>query len=462
MGMRQIFCAAIVTASLSTFSVVEAKAESLSDAMASAYTHSGLLEQNRALLRAADENVAQAAASMRPVLSWLANYQRTFSSGSVTSATNTANVGLTLSWLLGDSGASKALKAAQEQTVLATRQSLISVEQTVLLNAVQTFMDVREFSEIVSLRQNNLRLITSELRAAQDRFEVGEVTRTDVALAEARLAGARADLGVAQGNLMQAQETYKSVVGRAHGALSSPSRLPYTSNTLEQAKALAVRTHPDMLGAQYSVAAAEQLVRRAEAGMLPTINLSASVTAIENLTSNTSRETGSITFGTSGPIYQGGRLSSVLRQTMAQRDAARGALHAQRHAVRLGVGSAWASALSSRAQREASARQISAARIAFDGVREEAKLGARTTLDVLNAEQELLDAQANQISAVSREFVAAYRLLAAMGLLNVDHLNLAVEKYDPEAYYEKVKTAPAILSKRGRQLDKVLRSLGKE
>ncbi len=95
-------------------------------------------------------------------------------------------------------------------------------------------------------------------------------------------------------------------------------------------------------------------------------------------------------------------------------------------------------------------------------MREEAKLGARTTLDVLNAEQELLDAQANQISAVSREFVAAYRLLAAMGLLNVDHLNLAVEKYDPEAYYEKVKTAPAILSKRGRQLDKVLRSLGKE
>ncbi|GAA6208425.1 TolC family outer membrane protein [Cognatishimia sp. WU-CL00825] len=462
MGVKQIFLAAIVTATLSPFAGQQAKAESLSDAMASAYTHSGLLEQNRALLRAADENVAQAAAAMRPVLGWLTNYQRTFSSGSVTSASNTANVGLTLSWLLGDSGASKALMAAQEQTVMATRQSLLSVEQAVLLSAVQAFMDVRQHSEIVSLRQNNLRLITRELRAAKDRFDVGEVTRTDVALAEARLAGARAELGVAQGNLMQAQESYKAVVGRAHGVLTPPSRLPYTSKTLDQAKAVAVRTHPDMLGAQYSVAAAEHLVRRAEAGMLPTINLSANVTATENLSSNSNRQTGSITFGTSGPIYQGGRLSSALRQTMAQRDAARGALHAQRHTVRLGVGSAWALALSSRAQREASTRQIRAARIAFDGVREEAKLGARTTLDVLNAEQELLDAQANQISAVSREFVAAYRLLAAMGLLNVDHLNLAVEKYDPEAYYKKVKTAPAILSKRGRQLDKVLRSIGKE
>ncbi|WP_271845595.1 TolC family outer membrane protein [Cognatishimia sp. SS12] len=437
-------------------------AESLADAMAKAYGHSGLLQQNRALLRAADEDVAQAVAALRPIVNWSADITRSFSDGSVNSATTDASVGVSLNWLLYDFGRSAAGIEAQKQSVLATRQSLVSVEQQILLNAVQAYMSVRRDSQIVALRQNNLRLITRELRAARDRFEVGEVTRTDVALAEARLAGARAELAVAQGNLMASREFYAAVVGRQPGTLSAPARLPSTARTLDQAKAVAVRSHPDMRAAQYQVAAAEFGVRQASAAMKPQVNMSAGLSATERFNSSYEVTGGRIGVGASGPIYQGGRLSSLARQAMARRDAARGALHATQYRLQQNVGSAWAQLAAARAQSEASARQIRAARIAFDGVREEASLGARTTLDVLNAEQELLNAQSNQISARTSEFTAAYTLLAAMGLLTVDHLNLAVEKYDPEAYYKAVESAPALKSKQGQQLDKVLRRLGKE
>ncbi|MGH1445947.1 MAG: TolC family outer membrane protein [Cognatishimia sp.] len=458
MGIKQVFLSAIVTVSLAS----GVTAETLADSMASAYEHSGLLEQNRALLRAADEDVAQAGAALRPIINWTAGVQRRFSSGTTVLSANTANIGLEANWLLLDSGASQAAIESQKQTVLATRQSLVSVEQSVLLNAVQSFMNVRRDSEIVALRQNNLRLITRELRAARDRFDVGEVTRTDVSLAEARLAGARAELAVAQGNLMSSQEFFAAVVGHKPGRLTPPSRLPNTAKSLDAAKGIAVRGHPDMLAAQFQVAAREFDVRRAEAAMKPSLNLRAGVTKSDQFNSSANTTSGTVSLDASGPIYQGGRLSSVLRQTMARRDAARGALHATRHNIRQSVGNAWAQLLSAQAQRQASVRQISASRVAFDGVREEAKLGARTTLDVLNAEQELLNAQANQITASSNEFTAAYALLASMGLLNVDYLNLTVEKYDPEAYYKQVEKGPALKSKQGQQLDKILRAIGKE
>lgn len=462
MGFKSRLFSAILMATVSTSLASPSQADTLADAMAGAYGHSGLLDQNRALLRVADENVALATSSLRPIISWAADVRRTAIGGSSPSASNTANVALSMSWLLADGGASRASIEAAKQTVLATRQQLVGVEQLVLTNAVVAFMNVRRDTEIVALRQNNLRLITRELRAAKDRFEVGEVTRTDVALAEARLAGARAELAVAQGNLMQSQESYIATVGRKPNGLVAPNRLPYTAKTLDEAKAVAVRSHPDMVGAQFQVAAAEFNIRAAEANMRPNLELSATATGSRQIGGSVETDTGILKLETSGPIYRGGQLSAALRQAMARRDAARGSLHATRHGIRQQVGAAWAQVLAARAQREASSRQIRAARVAFDGVSEEAKLGARTTLDVLNAEQELLDAQANMISAQSSEFTATYGLLAAMGLLTVDHLNLAVEKYDPEAYYKQVQSAPTIKSKRGEQLDKVLRAIGKE
>ena len=170
------------------------------------------------------------------------------------------------------------------------------------------------------------------------------------------------------------------------------------------------------------------------------------------------------TFGLSidGPIYQGGLLSSAVRQAMAQRDALRGNLHEVRHEVMQDVGNAYAVLLAARASLTAGREEVRAARVAFNGLREEAQLGARTTLDVLDSEQDLLDAQANAIDAESDLFIAAYAVLETIGELTAEDLRLNVQIYDPEGYYDLVKRAPVPSSKQGQKLDRVLKALGRD
>lgn len=440
-------------------------AETLGDALTGAYNHSGLLEQNRALLRAADEDVAVAIAAVRPVLNWSASVKRDFGrshvGGTVTgSVSDDASVGLSAELTLFDYGRNKLAIDVAKETVLATRESLISIEQRVLLRAVNAFMEVRRATETVALRQSNVRLIIEELRAARDRFEVGEVTRTDVALAEARLAAARSNLAVAQGNLDIARAEYAASIGHKPGHVTPPSRLPKLPSQ-SQAEAVAVRSHPDMRAAQRQVTVTDLNVKRAELAIKPTVSLSGSLGVTRDLDTGNWTDGGSITLGASGPIYQGGRLNALRRQAIARGDAQRGNLHVVRHTVRQDVVNAYARLTVAKAARQASERQIRAATVAFRGVREEATLGARTTLDVLNAEQELLDARANQISAVVDEYIAAYTVLAAMGILTASDLKLGVQQYDPAAYYNLVKNAPATRSKQGKSLDRVLQSIGK-
>ena len=444
-------------------------ADTLADALVGAYGHSGLLDQNRALLRAADEDVAIAVSALRPVLNWSASFGRTIRQSnsrttgflSNVSASTDVEIALTAELTLIDFGANRLAIDAAKETVLATRERLISLEQQVLLRAVRAFMNVRRETENVALRRNNLRLLREERRAAQDRFAVGEVTRTDVALAEARLASAESLLASARGALEQAQEEYAASVGRKPGSLSAPRNLPKTASSEDAAKAVAVRTHPDMREAQRNVTVAELNILRAEAQTKPTVTLQGRIGASESAPTRNSQQFGSISLNASGPIYQGGRLPALIRQAAARRDAARGGLHNVRHVVRQNVGIAWSQLRVARASRAASLEQIRAARVAFRGVREEAKLGARTTLDVLDAEQELLNAQAAAISAGVDEYIAAYTLLSAMGLLTAEHLKLPVQQYDPSAYYNLIKDAPAA-SRQGQQLDRVLKALGKQ
>lgn len=449
-----------------------AMTETLADALVGAYNHSGLLEQNRALLRAADEDVATAAAALLPIVNWAADVTRTvgdsvstgFAGGLQSNdiLTTTATIELIAQWQLYDFGADSARIEAQKETVLATRARLTSIEQQILLRAVAAFMNVRREVENVALRQNNVRLLTEELRAARDRFDVGEVTRTDVALAEAALAEARSGLAAAEGNLVQARAEYRNAVGRNPGNLTPPRALPGVPRDPASARAVALRTHPSLAEAQRRVAAAELLISAAERDMKPTVTLNSRIGVEDNLNSSAFSNTGSIGVEIGGPIYQGGRLSSLARRAMATRDSERSNLHIVRHDVEQDVSNAFADLLSARAQLEASERQISAARIAFQGVREEATLGARTTLDVLDAEQELLDAQANRIAAQANQYIAAYSLLSAQGLLTAERLRLPVQIYDPSAYYNLVKDGVAKKSRQGRQLDRVLRALQKD
>lgn len=465
----RISCFATVAVVVASFSASTAKADTFADALVSAYNHSGLLEQNRALLRAADEDVAAAGAALEPVLRWTASITQQIGRAKASVSTGAQSYDsleldgyLIAEKLLYDFGATALGVDVAKETVLATRQVLISVEQQILQRAVEAYMGVIEANEFVALRQNNLRVLTQELRAARNRFEVGEVTRTDVALAEAELAQARSGLATAQGNLAISIEEYRNVIGRKPGQLSPPPKLPKLGSNIDTAKALAVRTHPDLRSVQHQVAAADLAIKRAEAQMGPTVTAQGILSLSNNFDSSDFTTGASIGLNASGTIYAGGSRSSAVRRAQAQRDSQRGNLHVVRHNVQQNVGVAYAQLNSAKASLEASERQIRAARIAFRGVREEATLGARTTLDVLDAEQALLDAEAARISAQSLVYVATYLVLSTQGQLTARDLRLPVQQYDVSEYYNLVKDSPTAKSKQGAQLDRVLKRLQKD
>ncbi|SFA71949.1 outer membrane protein [Poseidonocella pacifica] len=438
-----------------------ASSETLREAMVSAYKESGLLEQNRALLRAADEDVAVAAAALRPIIGYTASLSRDFGDSATQGrfTSHESSAGLSADLLLFDGGSSRLNTEAQKEVVLATRESLRALEQEVILRGVVAYMDVRLRQAVVSLRENNLRLITQELRAARDRFEVGEVTRTDVALAESRLAASRSQLAAAQGDYVRAQEEYANVIGHQPGTLAPVSPANTGVSSVAEAKAIARRTHPELEAAKHEITAAEINVARAQAALKPSLNLEGRYGITRDLDTGDEGRSGSVGLNLSGPIYRGGELSARTRQATARRDAERASLITVQRNVDQEVGNAFATLSVVRASREASVEQVRAAQVAFEGLREEATLGARTTLEVLDAEQELLDARFELVSSEVDQIISSYQLLAAMGRLTVDALNLPVQRYDPAAYYNLVKDAPVAVSRQGRALDRVLKSL---
>ncbi|MFD1797445.1 TolC family outer membrane protein [Paracoccus aurantiacus] len=443
---RSVLAIALGTAAL------PAAAETLGDTLVAAYRNSHLLEQERAVLRAADEDVASAMAALRPVLEWTLNHNFVESEGFESTTTTTA---LTASMTLYDFGRSRASIDAAKETVLATRYALLGVEQDVLLTAVQAFMEVREAAEQVELQQNSVRVLGQELQAAQDRFEVGEITVTDVAQANAQLAASRASLSSAEGDLQVAYEDYAAATGAKPKGLNAPPPLPKRPASLAAAQASAQKNHPSILQASRLVAAAELGVAAAEAERNPTITGSVSAQADKDGGSQAG-----LGLSLSQTLYSGGRLSATHRKSMAQRDEARSSLLNVSRQVNQAVGIAWANIDVAQAQIGAINQQISAAQQAYDGVREEATLGARTTLDVLDAEQSLLEARVDRITAEATLQLAHYQLLAAMGLLTVKDLKLGIPTYDPSAYYNAVRDAP-YTSRQGESLDRVMRALGK-
>ena len=458
---RTLTLTVAVTIGLGTGAV---KSETLADALAGAYQNSGLLDQNRALLRAADEDVAIAAAALKPIVDYTASITQDFGEtrnilGTNDIDTSQFDASLVASLLLYDGGQSRLNREAAKETVLSARQSLISIEQDVLIRAVTAYMQVYAFRDSVSLRENSLNLLLEEQRAAEDRFEVGEVTRTDVAQAEASVAQARSDLATSQGDLQAAIEEYVNVVGRQPGPLAPPPNLPSLDQNVEAARARALRDHPDIQSAQHAVAASELNILRAEATLNPRIDGFTSLGVTEDLGSSNYTNLGRIGVQLSGPIYQGGALDAGIRRAIALRDADLGSLFEIQKRISQEVGTAYASLSARRASLAASEERIRAADIAFRGVREEATLGARTTLDVLDAEQDLLDAQTARLADEANLYVAAYAVLQSTGRLTAQNLNLGVPIYDPAAYYNLVKDAPTNRSEQGQQLDRVLKSL---
>lgn len=460
---------AVLTAgvALSALMPNTADADNLADALIGAYNTSGLLEQNRALLRTADEDVAIALAGLRPIIDWTARLQQGYidqRTAGVPNETGPASgfIGLTLRQLIYDGGATLLGKQSAQETVLASRQTLLQVEQNVLFRGVTAYLGVLLQEETVTIRQNNVRLLGEELRASQDRFEVGEVTRTDVALSESRLANARANLADAQGALATARAEYVNAVGRDPGRTAGQPRLPGVPASVNAALDVAVRNHPSILSAQHQVRALDLTVQQARKGLGPAVELQADVGRTQFLDSSNFNSTATAGIFFSQPVYAGGRLAAIVRRAMATRDSSRANLLNVQKDIIQGVKEAYVRFQTATASKTASTERVRAAQVAFDGIREEATLGARTTLDVLTAEQDLLDAQLAEVTSRTERSLAAYQLLLAQGLLTAERLGLAVQIYDPTLYYNLVKGAPAAQSKRSRDLDRVLEALGRK
>ncbi|MEM0948562.1 MAG: TolC family outer membrane protein [Pseudomonadota bacterium] len=447
-AMRRTAAAAV----LALMAAGPAAAQTLADSLIGAYRTSGLLEQNRALLRAADEDVAQAVAALRPVIDYLGTvrYQESDIAEDVTS-----NLSLEASLLLFDFGLSRLSIDFQKETVLALREALRSVEQNVLLRGVAAFLNVQRQIAFVDLAENNVRVISEQLRAARDRFEVGEVTRTDVSIAEARLASAQSSLAAERGALVQARAEYLAVVGSEATSLSPAPPPPVLPATLEEARVIALGRHPDLLEAQRNVTAAEIGIEVARAGLRPELRATASVGIDDD-----GEDTSSIGLSLSGPIYRGGALVSAIRQSQARRDSSRGELYTVGQQIELDVTSTWADLAVAGARVQASEQEVRAAALALEGAQEELEVGSRTTLDVLDLEQDLLDARTDQVSNQIDRVLSVYTVLSSMGLLTVDYLQLGIPTYDPAAYYNAVKNAPTVyVSPQGERLDRVLRRL---
>jgi outer membrane protein len=298
----------------------------------------------------------------------------------------------------------------------------------------------------VRIANTDVERLGETLRATRDRFEVGEVTRTDVSQAESRLAASRSTLEAAEGELEIARQAYRVAVGVLPQNLEPAPPLPELPGTLDAATRIGLQRNPAIVAAQFAERAAVYDFDRAMAAKGPTVGVSASV-GVERSNQNTFGQWDGNTFGQVGiegslPLYTGGLNSSLVRQAQALLDQRRFELQDEARTVAESVANAWTQLDVARASIIARREQAEAARIAAEGVAEEARLGARSTLDVLDAVQEQLQAEAEIVRARRDEYVAAYGLLQAMGLLTVEHLQLGVTPYEPDDNYRRVQNAP--------------------
>lgn len=443
----------------SIIAMTAAQAASLRDTLVDAYNNSQLLEQSRFLLRVQDEGALQEIITLLPTLNFISNLTRDLEAD-----TTTSTVSLVADWSLFEGGGRLAAIEAAENTVEATRQQLVVLEQQVLLDAVTAYMSVWQDTQVVRVSERNVRVIEEQLRAAQDRFEVGEDTRTDVAEAQAALALAESNLAGVRGALDISRELFAIAVGEYPGNLTGPGPLPTLPASQDEAERLARQVHPSILAIQFEVSAAESLVEEARSAGRPSLSIRLSGTeTLDSPFPNGEGFDSSVSLDFTQPIYLGGQIASLERGALAQVSATRFSLNQQVLINLQAVGNAYANLQIANAQIRANDERANAAQLAFEGVREEAALGARTTLDVLDAEQNVLEAQVERIEAQADLYIAAYSVLLASGLLTADLLELPVERYDVDAYPNAFPAGvPRAFSPQGERLDSLLERLGRD
>ena len=419
-------------------------AADLRDALVTTYLTSPRLEAGRSELRQVDELVPQALAGYRPSL---------FVNGEVTGERSTLrqgtvfeqnrlgrSVNLTLRQNLYSGGGTQAQVSQAENQVRAQRARLYALEQQVLFDAVDAYTAAYRDQVVLELALNNEERLQRQLEATRDRFEVGEVARTDVAQAEARLSRARADVEQAKADLARSRAFYERVVGEAPSDLKEPKILSDLPRTEAETRAIAAQ-NPDITAATFDLYAARDNVDVQFSNLLPSLDLQGLLEYSDSPTANVEwGRTAALGLNLSVPLYQGGGEYSRVRESRQRVRQQRDVLETAHRSVQELVTSSWERLLAATAAIEAFRSEVRANQIALEGVQQEALVGARTVLDVLDAEQELFTSQVNLVRASREEILASYQLKLAIGQLTVEGLALPIEPFDAVAYYDRNRT----------------------
>jgi outer membrane protein len=426
-------------------------AETLADALVRTYQNNPQLNAERARQRGTDENVPQAMAGYRPQLiaslsSGLQAVRNILPDNTVQSATlKPWTIGLTVTQILFNGYRTANNVRVAEFQIKSGREALRNVEQGVLLDATTAYMNVMANYALVDAQRTNVAVLREIQATTKKRLDAGDVTPTDTAQAESRLSRGLADLNAAEVALAISKEIYKQVIGDPPGQLVATSPVDRLIPTAEPgAIELAANQHPAVLGASYDVDVATVSIKLAEGALLPTLSVQGSVSRqVQNdpTLSTSQTDQASIVGQLNVPIYDGGTAASQTRQAKEVASQSRMILEQMRNQTRTAVVSAWVSNEGTKVALRAAESEVKAADIALQGVRREAAGGQRTTIDVLNAQQDLTNARTRQIGAQRDRVIASYTLLSAVGRLDVHTLNLNTPDYSPDVHYHQVRDA---------------------
>jgi outer membrane protein len=430
-------------------------ADTIEAAMVRAYQNNPQLNAQRAQVRSTDENVPQALSGYRPkvAITASAGYQytdtNTTSGGTPNQIVRTEihgtnaprSVGATVSQTLFNGQQTANRTRAAESQVSSAREGLRVLEQTVLLSAATIYMDYLRDAAIVEVQRSNVRVLEQTLKQTQDRFNVGEVTRTDVAQSEAQLAAGKTQLLTAEANLTTTRANFRRIIGNEPENLAPGSPVDrFLPATLSKSVELGLTENPNVTAAMYGVDVSFLQVKVNEGALFPTVTLQTSVQQSYEQTLTIFRSFGASTaVQLSVPVYQGGAEYSLIRQSKETLAQQRLNLEQIRDQARANVVTAWGQLVAGKAQVASAQAQVTASEIALNGVREEAKAGQRTTLDVLNAQQALVNARNALVTAQHDRVVASYSVLTSIGRISPQVLNLATTTYDASVHYQQVR-----------------------
>ncbi len=444
---RKVIAVALFAAT--ALSSATADAETLFGALAKAYQLNSSLNYNRAGVRVTDENVPIAKSGWRPTIgaSGSIDYTTTHERSRLT----TGSFGVQIDQMLFDGFQTKNNVRAAESQVSAQVESLRNEEQNTLFDAASAYMDVIRDRQIAVLTEQNLQFLTEQARAARSRFEVGEGTRTDVAQADASRSQAIAQLAAAKAQAQSSEATYQKVIGEPPGMLAAGQPLAkMLPKNMDSAVAIAAADHPAIIATEHLVDVAAFTVKSTEGRLLPQVSASAGVgrsyqnTEVNGLPGVGAVSDGTFTSATVGatltiPIYSGGRTSAQVRQSKESLGQARIQVDVSRDQVRQAVVSAWTQYVAAQQSVAANREQVAAQQLALNGVIEERNVGQRTTLDVLNAQADVINAQIALVSSQRDVVVASYAIVSSIGALSAERLGLQVAIHRPREHYDAVK-----------------------